>query len=67
MERIELAAACAVFRQLKRDLGAIDFGDQISLALKVVEEHPDVAVEYRSASAPCCSTSIRTPTSRRRS
>ena len=32
---------------MKRDLGAIDFGDQISLALKVVEEHPQVAAEYR--------------------
>ena len=47
LERIELARGAAIFRQLKRDLGAIDFGDQISLALKVVEEHPQVAVEYR--------------------
>jgi DNA helicase-2/ATP-dependent DNA helicase PcrA len=46
-ERIELAKACAVFRQLKRELGVIDFGDQIELALKVVEQHPDVAREYR--------------------
>jgi DNA helicase-2/ATP-dependent DNA helicase PcrA len=47
LERIELARGAAIFRQLKRDLGAIDFGDQISLALKVVEEHPEVAAEYR--------------------
>ena len=47
LERIELARGAAIFRQLKRDLGAIDFGDQISLALKVVEEHPQVAIEYR--------------------
>ena len=47
LERIELARGAAIFRQLKRDLGAIDFGDQISLALKVVEEHPQVAAEYR--------------------
>jgi DNA helicase-2/ATP-dependent DNA helicase PcrA len=47
LERIELARGAAIFRQLKRDLGAIDFGDQISLALKVVEEHPHVATEYR--------------------
>ncbi len=46
-ERIELAQACAVFRELKRELGVIDFGDQIELALKVVERHPDVAQQYR--------------------
>ena len=46
-ERIELARACDVFRALKRELGVIDFGDQIELALKVVEQHPDVAREYR--------------------
>lgn len=47
LERIELARGAAIFRRLKRDLGAIDFGDQISLALQVVEEHPEVAAEYR--------------------
>ena len=46
-ERIELAKACAVFRQLKRELGVIDFGDQIELALNIVERHPDVARRYR--------------------
>ena len=46
-ERIELATGAAIFRQLKRDLGAIDYGDQISLALNVVEEHPQVAADYR--------------------
>ena len=47
LERIELARGAAIFRQLKRDLGAIDFGDQISLALEVVEQHPEVAAEYQ--------------------
>ncbi|MDP9342693.1 MAG: ATP-dependent helicase [Actinomycetota bacterium] len=47
-ERIELARAAQVFHQLKRDLGVIDFGDQIALALRVVEERPDVVQEYRS-------------------
>ncbi|HEX6580280.1 MAG TPA: ATP-dependent helicase, partial [Actinomycetota bacterium] len=46
-ERIELAKACAVFRELKRELGVIDFGDQIELALNIVEQHPDVATQYR--------------------
>ena len=47
LERIELARGAGIFRQLKRDLGAIDFGDQISLALQVVEQHPEVSAEYR--------------------
>ena len=46
-ERIELARACAVFRELKRELGVIDFGDQIELALNIVEQHPEVARQYR--------------------
>ena len=46
-ERIELAKACAVFRELKRELGVIDFGDQIELALNIVEQHPEVAKQYR--------------------
>ncbi len=46
-ERIELAKACAVFRELKRELGVIDFGDQIELALDIVDKHPEVASQYR--------------------
>ena len=46
-ERIELAKAGARFGELKRELGVIDFGDQISLALRVVESSPSVALEYR--------------------
>jgi len=46
-ERIELAKACAVFRELKRELDVIDFGDQIGLALDIVEQHPEVARQYR--------------------
>ncbi len=48
LERIELARAVARFRELKRDLGVIDFGDQITLALEVVERFPRAAEEYRS-------------------
>ena len=47
LERIELAKAVGVFRRLKRDLGVIDFGDQIELAVKVATEHPEVGQEYR--------------------
>ncbi len=46
-ERIELARAVQVFFDLKRDLGVIDFGDQIAHALRVVQENPRVAEEYR--------------------
>ncbi len=48
LERIELAGAVARFDRLKRDLGVIDFGDQIGLALRVVEAHPEVGAAYRS-------------------
>jgi DNA helicase-2/ATP-dependent DNA helicase PcrA len=47
LERIELAKAVAVFRRLKRELGVIDFGDQIEMAVQVATEHPEVGREYR--------------------
>ncbi len=47
LERIELAKAVGVFRRLKRDLGVIDFGDQIELAVMVATAHPEVGHEYR--------------------
>jgi DNA helicase-2/ATP-dependent DNA helicase PcrA len=48
LERIELAGAVEIFHRLKRDLGVIDFGDQITLALSIVEKFPEVADDYRS-------------------
>ncbi len=47
LERIELAKAVGIFRRLKRELGVIDFGDQIELAVQVATEHPEVGQEYR--------------------
>jgi DNA helicase-2/ATP-dependent DNA helicase PcrA len=47
LQRIEFAEAAKVFEELKRDRGAIDFGDQITLALDVVERNDDVCAEYR--------------------
>jgi DNA helicase-2/ATP-dependent DNA helicase PcrA len=47
-QRIELAVAAERFRAAKERLGLIDFGDQITLALKTVEGFPDVAADYRS-------------------
>jgi ATP-dependent DNA helicase UvrD/PcrA len=46
-DRVELAEAVKVFRRLKRDLGVIDFGDQIELAMRVATEHPEVGRDYR--------------------
>ena len=48
LERIELAHAVKRFQELKRQLGVIDFGDQISLALSVVERFPEIGAQYRS-------------------
>ena len=47
LERIELARAVELFHALKRELGVIDFGDQIGLAARVVREHPEVGEAYR--------------------
>ncbi|MFL5798241.1 MAG: ATP-dependent helicase [Actinomycetota bacterium] len=47
LQRIELAGAAKVFESLKRERGVIDFGDQITLALQVVERNDDVCAEYR--------------------
>lgn len=43
LERVELARAVGRFAELKRDLGVIDFGDQITLALDVLERFPEAA------------------------
>lgn len=45
--RVELARAVERFRELKGELGVIDFGDQITLALRVVERFPAVVRGYR--------------------
>jgi DNA helicase-2/ATP-dependent DNA helicase PcrA len=47
LERIDLARAAARFQELKRRIGVIDFGDQITLALSVVERFPQTALELR--------------------
>ncbi len=47
LERIELARAVARFREIKAQLGVIDFGDQIAHAIRIVRERPEVAEAYR--------------------
>ena len=46
-ERIEVARAVRVFRDLKAELGVIDFGDQIAHAVRIASAHPDVGKAYR--------------------
>ncbi len=46
-QRIELAQATEVFARLKADLGVIDYGDQIELAMRIATEHPAVGHAYR--------------------
>ena len=46
-ERLELAQASRRYRALKRELGVIDFSDQIELAQAVVREHPEIVAEHR--------------------
>ncbi len=48
LERIELARAVRLFQQLKRERDLIDFGDQIGLAVRIVEQHPEVGQAYRA-------------------
>ncbi|HLB62485.1 MAG TPA: ATP-dependent DNA helicase [Actinomycetota bacterium] len=46
LERIDLANAVRAFHDLKRELGVIDFGDQITLAVDIVERFPQVGEAY---------------------
>ncbi len=47
VERLQLADGVAAFRRLKRELGVIDFGDQIGHAVRILRDHPEVADGYR--------------------
>ena len=45
--RAELLELVAGYRRLKADLGLMDFGDQIALAARLVDQQPDVGVVER--------------------
>ena len=47
-ERIELTEAAIVYRELKTELGVIDFGDQIDRAIEIVTRFPDVVADHRA-------------------
>jgi len=48
LQRIELARAAARYRELKRELQVMDFGDQIEMALQLVEANPSIADDERA-------------------
>jgi DNA helicase II / ATP-dependent DNA helicase PcrA len=46
--RMEAAALAQAFQDRKREIGAIDYGDQIRLAYDLIEKHPEVAEAFRA-------------------
>ncbi|MCU1622794.1 MAG: UvrD/REP helicase [Frankiales bacterium] len=47
-QRQELAQVVAAYREAKRDLDAVDFGDQVSLGARLAEEIPEVGALERA-------------------
>ena len=45
--RIELAGLVCAYRDRKRELSSIDYGDQIRLAVDLARDHPEVGEEFR--------------------
>jgi DNA helicase-2/ATP-dependent DNA helicase PcrA len=46
-KRLELCQVVSAYEVRKRQRGLIDFGDQVGLAVRLIEEHPDVAASLR--------------------
>lgn len=47
-KRLELVDLVEEFERAKHDLGLVEFGDLLRLAVAIVEDHPDVADDLRS-------------------
>jgi DNA helicase-2/ATP-dependent DNA helicase PcrA len=47
-ERIELMTAAAAYRELKAELGVIDFGDQIDRAIEIATRFPEIVTDHRA-------------------
>jgi DNA helicase-2/ATP-dependent DNA helicase PcrA len=47
-KRIELSGLVDAYLRRKAERKAIDYGDQIALAVQLVERHPDIASEFRA-------------------
>ena len=45
--QLEIASAYETYQRLLRDAGRIDFGDQVSLALAILRDHPDILAAER--------------------
>jgi DNA helicase-2/ATP-dependent DNA helicase PcrA len=48
-QRVELAALVVAYREMKRELDAIDFGDQVASAARLAEQVPVVGAQEREA------------------
>jgi len=48
LKHLELAKVYKAYQELKLKNGVIDFGDQVSLALNLLREHPTILKRYRS-------------------
>jgi DNA helicase-2/ATP-dependent DNA helicase PcrA len=47
LKRAELAGLVGLYRRRKREISAIDYGDQIALACGLAAEHPEVVEAFR--------------------
>jgi DNA helicase II / ATP-dependent DNA helicase PcrA len=47
LKRIELCGLVEAYLEAKAERKAIDYGDQIALAVQLVDEHPEIADEFR--------------------
>src|ERR671919_760906 len=47
LKRSELATLIGLYARRKREIGAIDYGDQIALACELAERHPEVGGAFR--------------------
>ncbi len=48
LRRAEYADLVRAYQERKRQLRVIDYGDQITYAVRLVEEHPDVVEDFRA-------------------
>ena len=62
---VEFAGIYADHDRLLEERGALDFGDLVMRAFRLLHERPHVRERVASATATCWWTSTRTPTSRR--
>jgi DNA helicase-2/ATP-dependent DNA helicase PcrA len=47
-KRLELCQVVSAYQRRKRERQLLDFGDQVALAVRLLEDHPEVAAAYRA-------------------